>query len=1012
MPDVFDLKPEYFSSSALIIDEVGELPTLLVDELINLGCKVFYFGKENRESFSYLDGKNSFSYLQELNSEEFKSNIDYLFYFPCEFINNFQEFISLGRKFSPKSIICSQVSFSSRKVFLNFIKDSPFNLKILFYDAVFGPRITQFFLGSIIYKLIQKQEVVIEGDSTEEIFSIFSKDLIKKTTDLIFSLENENKVFLVQPLQKTTLLDISIVLKEIFPDAIIRFSGVFSERKLAVGEAEKIKIDYNLSEKIIETREWFERHPEFKKKDDLTPFSLVSEEIFPKEANPSVSSQKPQVEEKKQPPQISDFPTEVTNFSEIQGEIFFNKQESLEPESPDSETQTVVINPPEIQIKSSSPETENPDIKTEKFDNINQSDSTNKQLKSKKFSLFKKITLFLFFPLFLSLFFFIFPILIATSTNFLAFKKFTLLEKQIKTGEFQKALDNLNSARSFLTISQKTFNIFSPFLSLFGLSSQINTVDKFLNFQDNLATSLFFGLQSSLKMVDFSQKFLAGESYDLSSLSSELNTDLALAYEKASLAQSFLDPSKPIFLFFKKEDYFREVQKFLPQIRDYFQKGQKISLLIPQILGQRGVKNYLVLFQNNMELRPTGGFIGSYGILRLENGKLISFEVYDVYQADGQLKGHVEPPAKLKQYLGEATWYLRDSNWDPDFPSSAQVSQWFLEKETQTTVDGTIALTLETAKNILEAIGEIKLSDYNEKITANNLFQKAEYHAELGTFPGSTQKKEFLASLASEIFEEIIHSDREKLFKVGKSILDSLEKKEILIYFNDPELEKKVAELKWEGGIRDFQKNLPENVFTDYLMINEANVGINKANYYLQRKIDHEITFSPTGQVQGKLLLIYENLSPSNDWPVGNYKAYLRIYFKKGSVLSQILLDDPQAPGFWKSLENTKIDEFEEHDKKIYGFLLEVPFNAKRKVEIDYQASGMIKLESKPAAYLLMVQKQPGSYPSIYNLTLSYPNGFIPIRVLPEAQVGEGKLVLSSKLDKDLVYQLDYSFSK
>src|SRR3989338_4365332 len=56
-----------------------------------------------------------------------------------------------------------------------------------------------------------------------------------------------------------------------------------------------------------------------------------------------------------------------------------------------------------------------------------------------------------------------------------------------------------------------------------------------------------------------------------------------------------------------------------------------------------GKKTYLVLFQNNLEIRPTGGFIGSYGLLTIEDGHVSDFRIFDVYQADGQLKGHVEP---------------------------------------------------------------------------------------------------------------------------------------------------------------------------------------------------------------------------------------------------------------------------------------------------------------------------------------------------------------------------------
>jgi hypothetical protein len=85
--------------------------------------------------------------------------------------------------------------------------------------------------------------------------------------------------------------------------------------------------------------------------------------------------------------------------------------------------------------------------------------------------------------------------------------------------------------------------------------------------------------------------------------------------------------------------------------------------ILPEFLGADGKrKEYLVLLQNEMELRAGGGFIGSFGVLSFNDGKLIGFDIQDVYEVDGQLKGHVEPPEEIKTYLGEAGWFMRDAN--------------------------------------------------------------------------------------------------------------------------------------------------------------------------------------------------------------------------------------------------------------------------------------------------------------------------------------------------------------
>ena len=130
--------------------------------------------------------------------------------------------------------------------------------------------------------------------------------------------------------------------------------------------------------------------------------------------------------------------------------------------------------------------------------------------------------------------------------------------------------------------------------------------------------------------------------------------------------------------------------------------------------GRGNAKTYLLLLQNNTELRPGGGFIGNYGLLKFEEGKLKEITVEDVYTADGQLKEQIESPKQLAQLLTVDNFYLRDSNWSGDFEVNADLARDFLKKETGADVDGVIAVDLTFVANLLKATGPVKLSDYNE----------------------------------------------------------------------------------------------------------------------------------------------------------------------------------------------------------------------------------------------------------------------------------------------------------
>jgi hypothetical protein len=386
----------------------------------------------------------------------------------------------------------------------------------------------------------------------------------------------------------------------------------------------------------------------------------------------------------------------------------------------------------------------------------------------------------------------------------------------------------------------------------------------------------------------------------------------------------------------------------------------------------------------------------------------VNFEVFDVYQADGQLKGHVEPPELLKKHLGEANWYLRDSNWDPDYPVSARRAQWFLDKEMQVSTDGAIAINIETARALLSVFGEVYLPHYDEKVNKENVFEKAEYYSELGTFPGSTQKKDFLGSLSRELLEKIKKSNQKELVNIVGALLRSAEEKEILFYFNNAKVQQAILNLNWGGEIRHFNpKSNTGTVFSDYLYINEANVGINKANFFVKRDIDHSIKIKENGKVEEKLTLTYENTSPSDNWPGGRYKTYLRIFLPQGTVLTSVLNTDPQNPNLWLPFDNSLKDEAMGSGKSIFGFIVEVPIKTTRKIEIKYELPESVDFSNKLISYLVLSQKQSGAYPSVYSLEVTYPSGFVPVRVIPSAVVGEDKLIISDKLNKDLIFQID-----
>jgi len=444
----------------------------------------------------------------------------------------------------------------------------------------------------------------------------------------------------------------------------------------------------------------------------------------------------------------------------------------------------------------------------------------------------------------------------------------------------------------------------------------------------------------------------------------------------------------------------------IENIRKPLAKGEKLLSNLPWIIGldnQR--RTFLVLLQNNMELRPTGGFIGSFALLTFEDGALTNFDVKDVYTADGQLKGHVEPPREIKEILGEANWYLRDSNWNPNFPKTAKSSEWFLKKELGREVDGTIGFNLEAAKKIISAFGEVYLPDFNEKIDANNLFERAEFWSENESFPGSDQKMAFLGLLGKQLFENIKAARPEEHLKITQAIMDSLEEKEILIFTHNSQLNKTLYQLNWDGSIRTPRCNL-DNCFADYLYLVEANLGVNKANYFLRRTLEQAIEFKENGEIGHQLKINYENTAVSESWPGGKYLSWLRVYLPKQSKIEEIVAYDPLNAQNRKIIGVDKRKEEIADGKEVIGFQVKVPIRQRLTVEIRF--SQQQNTNNDKLGYLLYWQKQSGYRETPVSLLVSFPENWQPLQVNPSASLVSGKLLFNQQLDKDLNFGVEF----
>ncbi len=414
-------------------------------------------------------------------------------------------------------------------------------------------------------------------------------------------------------------------------------------------------------------------------------------------------------------------------------------------------------------------------------------------------------------------------------------------------------------------------------------------------------------------------------------------------------------------------------------------------------LGETGSKkNYLVLLQNNLELRPTGGFVSAFGLLSFENGKLLDFQVFETSSADSQLKGKVQPPEALKKYLGESSWYLRDANWSAHFPDAAFQAQWFLENSLKRTTDGTFSLDLYGLKKILTALGPVAIDSSQELITADNLWDRAQFYQ---------KDKDFLYLLAQDLFKKAGQGSQNDWLKLAGAINSGLEQKDILVSVAAQKPSAFFNTHGWDGSVREIGQQ--EGVLTDYLMLVEANLGVNQANYYLNREIIQQLDILETGEVQAKTTIVYQNQSPSSKKPGGDLKNYLRIYLPLQTQVKQVSIGKDSAS--LQKIASNQIDQVNDYAKRGVGFLVEVPAGEKRIVTLEYTLSKLIVWQENKASYALYFQKQPGMGESNLSLQVNYPADWQLLKSVPPGQNLVPQVQITSTTLKDQAFLLEFS---
>ncbi len=387
---------------------------------------------------------------------------------------------------------------------------------------------------------------------------------------------------------------------------------------------------------------------------------------------------------------------------------------------------------------------------------------------------------------------------------------------------------------------------------------------------------------------------------------------------------------------------FKDFKNIFGAVLNDLQSLSDLGGSLKEIFGAQGQRRYILVFQNPAELRPTGGFMGSFAILDVKDGKILNLEVPPggTYDLQGQLDQYVIPPTPL--LLSNKRWEFQDANWFPDFSVSAQKILWFYRHSRNITADGVIAINASVLERLLAITGPMSDSKRGLIISADDALPTIQKIVESGSEKNAHKPKQILSDLAPQFIEHFKNSEPKDLVPLLTNLQDALSKKEVQAYFIDQTAQNAVEQMGWAGRI------LPTNANQDYLAVFNTNIQGQKSDAKINQTISHQAIVDSDGTISDTVIITRAHTGTDQEEMYGTPNIdYIRVYVPRGSELIS-------ASGF------TWPDEANFHVSESYYQTDDLLAQTEKEIKIDERTGTRVTQEFDKTAFGNWVITTPG----------------------------------------------------
>lgn len=403
-----------------------------------------------------------------------------------------------------------------------------------------------------------------------------------------------------------------------------------------------------------------------------------------------------------------------------------------------------------------------------------------------------------------------------------------------------------------------------------------------------------------------------------------------------------------------------------------------------------------VLLQNPAEIRPTGGFIGSYVDVVVRGGRVVSATVHDISDVDRVLPTLTVPPAPLQAIV--SNWRTADSNWFAHFPDSAARTIQFLEasdlyRSQGVTFDGVVAVNASVISDVLALTGPLSLSEaQGDTVTRDNFLSVIQKSVQSAQAKKDPHPKFILERAAPVFVAQLKKVDRAQL----KALVGSwIVRRDVMVYMKDAHLQKFLDSV----GVTGRQFEIPSSFNGEYLSLVVSNIGGQKSDLFMKQRVLSQIRLTDDGTISNHVVVAREHTATDKDewWYRAQNQVYVQAYTPaavklvsasgawgrtvpvKVTAASAGYSTDPLVRDLESSLRVfpsfPEVSGYRFGDKNIFAFWMKTDRGTTSEVSFDYTHDALVT-PADGVVYDFVIERQPG-VPSSYAIEISAPLGYI-----------------------------------